>query len=358
MDNIIIKKELGRGMFGTTYLVIRGTKSYALKRQKILKKDLTSTKSSIVRELLFYKWISGLGKDAIFFAKLRAHKVYDSCTFIQIPIHEPFSDKMRTHLENLNKSPYCIDLLIDLKKDNIRNLVFSNKLPFTQRYSLIIQTIYAIYLMRTNKYTHSDVHLGNIAYTICPSTKRIRILSHLVPTFGKIYSLIDYGLVQHKSFDMEKNRIKSYEIKLKYNFDLLIFTNSLIVNGQYIFSELAKQNVKFPKLEEIINITYREFPHLWTQTKEKILNNYPSDPYITKWFKTFNKVHSHPDKRHTIMIFLFNNWLAYLDKKTYCQICGSPFIPNFINDQHVEYILTHHNNMKLILKYFIELVRE
>ena len=38
-DNIIIKKKLGAGMLGTTYLAEYKNKQYALKIQHILEKD-------------------------------------------------------------------------------------------------------------------------------------------------------------------------------------------------------------------------------------------------------------------------------------------------------------------------------
>jgi serine/threonine protein kinase len=56
MNNFIILKKLGNGVFGTTYLIKNKSdgKKYALKRQKILNSEVEkSTKSKIWREIKF-----------------------------------------------------------------------------------------------------------------------------------------------------------------------------------------------------------------------------------------------------------------------------------------------------------------
>ena len=59
MDKLIIIKELGHGVFGTTFLVQdeKGNK-YALKREKILKGEMIkTTKLNLLKLLMIYHFI-------------------------------------------------------------------------------------------------------------------------------------------------------------------------------------------------------------------------------------------------------------------------------------------------------------
>ena len=64
------------------------------------------------------------------------------------------------NIKLLDKSHTCVELLLDLKDGNITNL----RLNDNQKMSLLIQMIYAIYLMRKSKYQHRDIHPANICY--------------------------------------------------------------------------------------------------------------------------------------------------------------------------------------------------
>ena len=72
MDNIKIVDKIASGMFGTTYLCKYKNKSYALKVQHILKKDIKKNyKSEMYREIDLYEYIDKMpSKDQIFFYKI------------------------------------------------------------------------------------------------------------------------------------------------------------------------------------------------------------------------------------------------------------------------------------------------
>ena len=69
-NNIKIIKKLGSGVFGTTYLVTKDNKKYAMKIQHILPKHRTkSFQYELWRELDLYEYINTLNKnDSKFFA--------------------------------------------------------------------------------------------------------------------------------------------------------------------------------------------------------------------------------------------------------------------------------------------------
>ena len=140
MDNIKIIKVLGKGLYGTTYMVLFNGKKYALKRQKILKSYITKTsKYPMWREFDFFNWISKLDKsDQKFFMVLYDYKFYSNCNFIN---QDSTTNKL---ILKLNNSKHCLDMLLDLKKGSI-STIYDKLLykPNSRRnISLSIQFIY------------------------------------------------------------------------------------------------------------------------------------------------------------------------------------------------------------------------
>ena len=107
MDNkIIILKELGKGVYGTTYKVTKDDKIYALKKQKILdsdaKKDISK---SIWREIEFYKWVRKLkSNQQHFFTILYDYTINNTCNFKQDRIYVDNNIKLFNFL--FSKSPH------------------------------------------------------------------------------------------------------------------------------------------------------------------------------------------------------------------------------------------------------------
>lgn len=130
MNEYNIIKELGHGLYGTTYEVelvelVNSQKKYnnkhfALKKQKILEKDMKNIKngkSHIWRELQFYKWIEKLdSRDKNFFMRLYNFNFEDSC---QLKQQRSINSK---YLNELDKSKYCIIFLLDLKDGTLNEL--------------------------------------------------------------------------------------------------------------------------------------------------------------------------------------------------------------------------------------------
>ena len=71
-DNVLISRELGYGMLGTVYLVEYKSNTYAMKVQKILKKDYDNPDSNFRTEIEFYKYIDRLPpNNQIFFTIIK-----------------------------------------------------------------------------------------------------------------------------------------------------------------------------------------------------------------------------------------------------------------------------------------------
>ena len=88
--------------------------------------------------------------------------------------------------------------------------------------------------MHTNNFNHNDEHTKNIMYKKT-KTKYIKILGLSIPTYGYIFSLIDYG------------RISSLKFKNSDLFDIVVYKNAYTDNLQFL-------------MNGIFNIRYMEKP--------------------------------------------------------------------------------------------------
>ena len=109
--------EIGNGFWGITYKVEYNNQLYALKKQKVLNRNIKS-----LEELKFYKWINKLKKsDRVFFMPLYKYNIIDDC---KLDINRITTNK-ETH--KMDKSKYCIEFLLDLKDGNITELNLNNQ---------------------------------------------------------------------------------------------------------------------------------------------------------------------------------------------------------------------------------------
>jgi len=115
MDKLIIIKELGHGVFGTTFLVQneKGNK-YALKREKILKGEMIkTTKSRVWREIKFAKSFNDI---PFHFMKLYSYRFVKDCSFVNKVTKDELRDMDkagRKFLKKLAKSSWCIEKFVN-----------------------------------------------------------------------------------------------------------------------------------------------------------------------------------------------------------------------------------------------------
>ena len=296
MENINIIDTLGKGMYGITYKVKRNNKLYALKRQKILKKYINEgTKYPLFREIKFYSWITRLSNsDQRFFVKLYDYKFYSNCSFK----HQKEKNQKSKLIKKLIQSNHCLDLLIDLKDGVLRNILL--KLNEKQRMSMILQNIYAIYMMYKNGFIHADLHNKNICYTNIDKNRNIILhmpkQKYTIKSYGYQYSIIDYGLALHKNFILSEKERERYGIFRKYNKDLEKFFINTLTNVNYAV-KIRKNDLKIYQLMRDVPI------NLYIRIKNIIISLYP------ELLKSYNKWEKDKNMDYILyyQIILFNS---------------------------------------------------
>ena len=206
MDFINIKqiKKLGTGSYGTTYLVEKDGKKYAMKVQHILPIHRKKTfQYELWRELDLYEYINTLNKDDIkFFNKLYAYKIYNNCKHIQKRSHKLGNDSWSKTLKKLDKSEWCVKYLLDYKgKNTFSKFILIHSISPKQMRSFILQIIKITLLLYKGGYSHSDLKSDNIMINKTKE-KYFTFQNKKISYYGYQLSAIDYGMVIHKKFNL------------------------------------------------------------------------------------------------------------------------------------------------------------
>ena len=216
IDEVILGKQLGKGMMGTVFLAHdkKGNK-YAYKIERILPKSVQkSFKNVYWRENDFAKTLANKYPDH--FMVLYDSKIDSDCKH-----HQDFSGlnikmedlpkSLQNYYTKLKKSSYCSVKLWSIIDGTLLELLIP-KLMISKKvlYDLFIQIVYIVFLMNNAGYVHNDLHLGNIGY-VKTDKKTINILGHNIPTHGYLIKAIDYGLVLHDKYTLTKGERINYE---------------------------------------------------------------------------------------------------------------------------------------------------
>lgn len=253
-----IIKELGNGMYGTTYKIKENDKFYALKIEYILESDLIdnelikNTDNLHWREIYFANHLNKLYPEQ--FMKLYTYKIINNCEHKQkYTIKREFIPKyFRNKFDKLAKSKYCIEKKYELINGTIKDIF--NKLNQNQRYSIVAQLAGIIKILEKHKYLHGDFHSANMGY-ILTKKKFVTILGHKIPTNGYIVKAIDYGSILHKNFNMTKSETKEY--KFRFGTEFISVINTVMIDRTKFFDYAEQNNIKL----------------IYKKDKQKILNS-------------------------------------------------------------------------------------
>ena len=220
MESLKVIKELGHGVIGTTYLVEIDKKKYIAKIEKINEKDIKyDTSKSLWREIEFSKFAS---KYPEHFMTLKSFEIINLCEHKQPDPPSFIQGIRREDLINQNKSTFCSKLVYSPVLDHTWG-EYVNELNLKKNikklYSMMCQCIYSIGLLNKNGYIHRDIHNGNIMYKKT-NKKNIELESYKVPTYGKQWYIIDYGLIVRKDFKRTHGIYRKSEIRKLQNMHL------------------------------------------------------------------------------------------------------------------------------------------
>ncbi len=197
MDFTKIKviKELGTGMYATTYLVELDGKKYALKKQKILAGNKNRSSRSITwREMFFYDYVAKMPPETQkFFCKLYGFNIEDNCKHTQIrPKNIQKNANLKAKMDEINASNICANFLIEYKGNmTLYDFICKNIVP-KKIYSILLQLCKIIFVMSEAMYSHNNVHLGN--FMVLPTKdKTFEFMGDQIPHNGLQISAIDYG---------------------------------------------------------------------------------------------------------------------------------------------------------------------
>jgi serine/threonine protein kinase len=349
-EKIKIIKDLGKGLYGNVYLVKIDNNIYALKRQKIVKEAIKKNyKYEIWKEIDFYKWINKLNKtDQIFFMKLYDYQIV-KCNYV----HKPEKIIDLQLYNKLKKSPYCIDLLFDVKDTTLRELINKNDLDYKERLSIIIQCLYTMYLMHQSNYYHNDTHTGNIMITECDYNKVIKLninkKTYNLKTFGYIVSFIDYGSINHPKYLLNKKDKTNYLFNKNHNIDLFIFIDTCLINDEnnvYSHIKSTKYN-PYLFLRKLYNDEYLQYLLI----KNQYLGLWNNDDIIL-WFEQFENDKLSKNKYfYKGIVYELLQILCIDSRKVFCELLNIPYFELFIDDDIAKLIkLNLYNENKTIIE--------
>lgn len=252
LQDIKIIKELGAGVFGTTYLAKINNKKYALKIQHILPSHRKkSFKSDLWREMDLYDFINTLPKkDQQFFTKLYYFEIYDNCDHVQkrtqkLPDKGPWAKKIK----NLNSSPYCVKYITDYHGDlTLARYLETSNVSLSKKYSIMLQLIKIMMILYKNGYSHNDLHPGNVMIKKTKE-KYFEFENHKIPFEGIQCIAIDYGEVLHDKFKMKLSGFqKSFQTDKKEHLfkEMVLWLFLVIDNIPKLIYDCEKQNKKIP----------------------------------------------------------------------------------------------------------------
>ena len=217
-----IIKQLGRGVYGVTYLANYHNNLVAFKKFHIHKSDIDDKLSRYSASMKFYEEVAN--KYPNHFVHMLDHYIVENCKF------DYAAETKRDDIMNpIHKSPYCVymistPVLEDTLKTWYNNTIEvlynqldikvleANKLRIRNEiYSFLIQFLYMYYIMESHGWYHADSRWKNVMY-LKIKDKLIDIDLDLdldskikdesftltIPSFGKRWYLIDYDPMYSK----------------------------------------------------------------------------------------------------------------------------------------------------------------
>ncbi len=365
-SKVKIIKELGAGMFGTTYLASYNNQEYALKIQKILPKNRKKDfKNEMWRELDLYNYINKLpAEKSKFFTKLIGYEIYKNCKHKQKRPFKPRGPFAKT-LAKIDNSDWCVKYLTEYKgQTTLHNFLTENKLTNKQTYAIMLQICKIILTLYAAGYSHNDLHPGNIM--INPTAEKyFSFNGKKIPFHGYQITAIDYGEVLHKKFKIKMNkndrRHDFISNKKQWLFAELYWDcYNVFINFPYMIDACKKNKQKLPWerkgniYEKATKMMVKNHPAFYKKMLHKYLRLFPKAKHFNFEKLDFQKIEKHKNAIYiwTVLNRIVDEFsLAHPETfKKYWRWCDSQKF--MLPKSDIQKILTITTSTKLV-KYFI-----
>jgi tRNA A-37 threonylcarbamoyl transferase component Bud32 len=221
-------------------------KKYIVKIEYVTKEDTLNKNSQKQKEVDFSLKFGNKHKDH--FMELIHHYFQDNCTIeLRWDLNnppKPWTKKLINEYKSIMNQHICL-YKIYTKMDVILNNVLKN-LTHNQLYSMLLQVSYSMNLLHSHNYIHGDLHCGNVGAVKTLKKATIKLGSHIIPTFGYQWKLIDFGLTLHKQDILTKDDNERYKKETDVMYDEGLF----YALTTYIQENSSSFNKKFKELKK------------------------------------------------------------------------------------------------------------
>jgi hypothetical protein len=331
-DDYDIIKILGSGEQGIVFLVVYQNNNYAFKLS--FSRDKSEVKTFLDNEIVFQDTIAKKFPDQ--FVILRDYSVSDNkCVYhskIRNIINNINDYKKKNKLLSISSYGFCAKRLYDLIDGTLGDII--SQLNEKQIYSSLIQLAYCIHILEINDYSHGDeTNPQNIGY-LNTNREFINIKKFDIPTFGRIFKLIDYERTQKKEFMAKKHHFLN---EFMYIFGF-IFLRSTMDYKLYTF---ANNKVGWRKYLDFENKAILEDPKFF-DFFEKL--DIPSTIALNAYIYLF------PNRFAKIVLNDINEYKKY--KKIYGKNHASYSTTKFTYKE-IKKICKYKNKIKKMIKFFL-----
>ena len=253
-------RVLGAGVFGKVWKVSYDGGTYALKKQKALRKKVRGQDISVQQELEFFKSIKTLSisNSTFFVRQVGRERWYDDCT------HEMIYRIPTRGFDELVSSTTCVEYLMEFKDGpTFAKYLLSGKATNKQIHSFCAQLCHIESLLHGMGLDHGDLHAKNIIVTQTAQPAFRMNTSIASPSKAKIPFVdglqlvaIDYGAVS-------KDRKTKKQILSNLKWCVVSLLTDMFVSYEQCTNQSQKELFNSQKnIVNLLHYVYREEPAL------------------------------------------------------------------------------------------------